>query len=113
MRFNSKWSIEEFLSARCDFYEIADHFQQWLSPPEIDYPLLVMKYENLFDNLEVLWDFLSLNASQRNCFPAKRGRVTKLETLSDSVRRGLDRVYSEAYQIYSDLPEFLLVSSNT
>jgi len=90
------WGIKEFLSVRSDCFGIHDHFRNWTTShsAERGYPIMVLKYETMWEHLEEMGAFLGLRTSQVGRFPERRER-TKRDKELEAARPMLEAIYGD------------------
>ncbi len=87
---------------------IERHFNSWYQA-RLSKPVLLLRYETLWDNLGVLFDFLELPAAARNHFPKCRQRTSITATLPPEVTAGLNRIYGKFVEKLEMLPDYIIM----
>ncbi len=73
-------SLDEYIIKGEDQFELERHFDQYINAKKY-YPILFVKYPDLWENLSPVMQFLNLKEHQ-NSFPARRNRESKISHLS-------------------------------
>ncbi len=103
------WGLSEYLDLGKDCYGLSDHFNNWVSSTreQRGYPLMVIKLNYLWDNLESLFKFVGLPASEQTDFPKKRSRENTLISKDDYT--SLRRLYSALSKKIEALPNCCII----
>ena len=118
MRVNFKWipcpikttmDLKTYLAKGKDPCTFERYFDAWLNL-RLPQPILFMRYETLWDNLEVLFDFLGLPPAVKNDFPKFSGRLTSVEDFPLGVQTQIDSIYEDFSKRISTLPDYFLHS---
>jgi hypothetical protein len=67
-RISEGYSLEDFLSSPGDPFGLEDHFHQW-TEARVPYPILLVRYETLWDHLEEIYEFVGLPRAEAATFP--------------------------------------------
>ena len=59
------------------------------------YPILFIRYEKIWDNLEPLLDFAGVPQSETDQFPEKKGVEIKLEEIVEQTQADMRKIYGE------------------
>ena len=101
------WTLASYLKLGQDLYRMSEHLDNWLySPAEYrDYPILLLRYETLWECLPQLFDYLEIPKHRMAVFPPKNAFKTRLEKAPSSIRQLLDTVYGSLTQRIETLPD--------
>ena len=106
-KFHEAWSLEDYLANGEDLLGIEDHVRNWTERPiEKDYPILVMKYECLEPNRDVLLDFMDVPDCKRQLFPKIVERKSDFHSLSVHAQRNMRKMYGCLVDYFASLPDF-------
>ena len=67
-------NVKRFAASGHDLLRLEAHFDAWISPAAREYEILFLKYERLWDNLDVILQHIGLKAGLAAHFPAKKKR---------------------------------------
>jgi hypothetical protein len=95
-------SLESFVRAGIDYYELEDHFEQWWGRSSHSFPVLFVRYELLAHVWPTLRDFVGLPAGYP-CLPLK-SRSSDWRSLPPPTQTQLDRIYGRFARRVSSLP---------
>ena len=73
-------------------------------------PILFMRYETLWNNLDVLFNFLDLPTELRSDFPPYKERKSKLISLPYDTQEQLKQIYSSLSNKIDALPDYFIRS---
>ena len=93
-----------------DLFFFEKHFNNWFNA-KLTYPILFLRYDTLWNNLDVLFDFLNLPAQQIKDFPRYRPRKSELAQLPPPLVAGLDRMYGRFTERLKTLPDYFVHGS--
>jgi len=91
MRMDKDWDLSDYLEQGEDLLKLESHFDNWLSAKCL-YPVLLVKYEKMWENLEVIHNFMERPDAVSD-FPKKRTRGSSLGDLSFKDRRSILKMY--------------------
>lgn len=107
-RSNPDWTEwSEFLDGGRDIFGFEKHWRAWNSAPAA-FPIALVRYETIFDELPALFSFLKLPVNARASFPAKRERESKLSDLPSSEQDRLMEIYSPLREEIASAPNFII-----
>jgi len=86
-------TLENYVEEGIDRFDFEGHFNNWHERFQPNYPVLFMQYETLYDHLPVLFDFLELPEEARRAFPQEQKRRSSLESLPETTRDALEKLY--------------------
>jgi len=92
-RISSNLSLDEYAENGQDLLGLENQFINY-SEKYILYPTLFLKYENLWDNLNILQEFISLTHKEMESFPKKSERVSSLDKISSNTYNRLLNIYN-------------------
>jgi len=92
-----KWGLNEYLEYEKDLYRMEEHFDNWTtsSRKRRGYPILIVKYDSIWENLKEIFDFLGLSKSLIKDFPKRKTRVIENIEYSERILRNLDKIYGD------------------
>jgi hypothetical protein len=67
-RISEGYSLDDFLSSPDDPFGLDDHFHRW-TEARVPYPILLVRYETLWEHLEQVYDFVGLPRAAAATFP--------------------------------------------
>jgi len=114
-----QWNIGEYASEHVDHLFLESHFCQWAnveklrlseSPDfqKVDYPIMFLKYESMWDNLEQLREFLNLPEKFVSSFPQKRERQ-KFD-IDEECCENLTKTYSNLIDMQNSWPGCVILN---
>ena len=87
-------TIEQFASEGIDRFYFQEHFNNWYNFLHTN-PVLFLKYDAIYDNLEKIFDFLNLPREFVSTFPPFRTRESHKLKLSDNTLEQLQTIYHD------------------
>jgi hypothetical protein len=88
-RFHPSMDLSEYLNLGTDPFQLEDHFEQWIQCNR-DYPILIVKYDHLWDRIGKIVEFAGLPEHAKHDFPERRARSSDWRTLPECDRTKLD-----------------------
>jgi hypothetical protein len=70
-RIHQGYSLERFLCSPDDPFGLEDHFHRW-TQARVPYPILLVRYEALWDHLQEIYEFVGLPRAEAATFPPYR-----------------------------------------
>ena len=104
------WGIGEFVALKKDCFGIIKHFENWTKSTKESrgYPIMIIKYETLCDNLTALSSFIGLSKTQISTFPRRRARAPRSREL-ETGRAGLIEIYGELQKVIAAMPAHSII----
>ena len=96
-------SLEAYVSEGIDRFLFEDHFNNWYKH-YLTHPTIFIRYENLYDVLPTLFDFLDIPREHLKGFPPKRER-SSVGTVSEDTKRKITHMYGEFSHALKELPD--------
>ena len=103
-------TLEEYSSERTDRFLFSEQFNKWLTLSKF-YPTLFLKYEKIWKNLEVLYDFLEIPLEEIKSFPEQKIRSSEFSSLDKETQNGLKKIYGEFEQYINEFDDCLIVNN--
>ncbi len=117
VQFNNKFNaisqnttLEEYARGGIDRFLFAEQFINWLTLSKF-YPTLFLKYEKIWDNLDILYEFLEIPMEELSKFPEKKKRKSDFSILNKETQKGLKNIYGE-YERYIEYFDDCLIVNN-
>jgi len=95
-------TLEQFLAAGVDDFEMEDHFDRWHASSERDYPVLFLRYEDLLSTWPAVREFAGLR-DDVECLPV-RPRASEWQSLPPAQRARVDEMYGPFARRLAALP---------
>lgn len=90
-------SLEDFVRNGIDYYGFERQYHNW-STMYSGYPIMLVKYENMWDNLETIFSYIGIDKSKIKKFPKKRRRKSDWTEKPDHIRKDLLNMYGKFYK---------------
>ena len=90
--WKEKYTIDNFLSNRIDSFCMGEQFEAWVHAKR-SYPILFIKFDEVWDHLKTLFSFVGLAQSKVDCFPEKRSRISDWRTEHSSRQEAIEEMY--------------------
>ena len=81
----NRWMYEDVL-------RLEEHFDRWTSSKN-NFPILLIKYETMWDNLPMICEYFNLPQEALNKFPKKRERIFNWKTRPENEKKILLNTY--------------------
>jgi hypothetical protein len=96
-RFSAEWDLEDFLSHGEDLFKLEEHFDNWVNA-NVDYPILTIRYETLWNYLPEIFDYLQLPQSEIKNFPSNKKRSSNWQEEPEHVQQKLLKIYGKLHE---------------
>jgi hypothetical protein len=106
--WNTSWSIEDFLADGKDHFRLIEQYRNW-TEAERSYPILLIKYESMWDHLPELMTYVGLPQAAADAFPEKRSRSSRWRDEPKEVQIKLETIYGDLWDEIRDAPAFQVV----
>jgi hypothetical protein len=104
-------SVEEYAYLGRDLLQFENFFDNYYSK-HLLYPTLFIRYERLWDNLEMIREFLGLPEEEIALFPPKWERKANKGEIDPTLINRLKKMYSGFYEKINDLPDAFVRGQN-
>lgn len=91
------WDLEDYLRNGKDLFRLEDHFNRWATAKR-PYPILLLRYETLWDNLYNCKQFFRTPEFDIKQFPVQQKRYSDWQTLSQPIQDMLYEIYGGLYE---------------
>jgi len=105
-------TIEQFASGGVDRFYFQEHFSNWYKSLHTN-PVLFLRYETLYDNLEKIFDFLDLPRELVTMFPPFKTRESNKLELSANTLEQLQMIYHEFNSELKQIPDMTVYYPNS
>jgi hypothetical protein len=104
--FNTDWDISGYIDNGKDLFGLEDHFDNWVNvnPDDIDYKLMLIKYETSYKHEERIMDFLNTNTPLN--FVARK---SNWENVEDGIKNGMVGIYKPLLDKVSNFDEIKII----
>jgi hypothetical protein len=106
--WNTSWDLRDFLEQKKDYFQFQNQYHNWTTADR-DYPILLIKYEAIWDHLPELMTYVGLPQSAADAFPEKRPRSSSWNDEPDDVREPLQKLYGDLRDEVQAAPEFQVI----
>lgn len=94
---NPDCTIEQYLQEGIDRLQLENHFDNWHNA-RINYPIMLIKYEAIWDNLPIIFDYLEISREEIKNFPSRKNRSSDWQFLSEELKKKLSNMYGELHE---------------
>jgi len=102
-------NLDKYAADGVDRFIFSEQFNNWLTGSKF-YPTLFIKYEKLWENLEVLYDFLEIPREEIKSFPEKKKRNSEFLYLDKKTQIGLKKIYAEFEQYINEFDDCFILN---
>ncbi len=99
------WDLHKFLGNGLDYFKLEEHFDNWFYS-NMDYNIVFVRYENIWDNVKALGKTLQLNIDH---FPDKIERRSKWRNLDSTDKTRCNEIYGSFSERMNKLPDIFTV----
>lgn len=100
-----KMTLEEYAELGVDRFAFREQFHNWYNG-SMQNPIMFLKYEQMFDNIEAIIKFCDLPSEVLNDFPEKKKRNSIDHIDSPRTLELLQKMHSELLNELKDFPDF-------
>jgi len=116
---SDEWNIEHYAAELQDYLCLESHFCHWASAEKLrssghsgyqkaNYPIMYLKYESLWENLEKVRSFLGLSEEFVDNFPPKRERQNF--DIDDECYNNLMKTYARLIDMQNSWPDCVILN---
>lgn len=95
--------IGDLINYNYDLFDFEGVFKKWWYSENIPYNIAFVNYDNLWDYISSVLDFLELDKSKKSTFPKKKQRTNTLQSIKNNTL-----LYNHLQNIYEDYKNFML-----
>lgn len=100
--------IDDYLDKSVDRLKLENHFKNWKRGSE-NYPIMMIKYEDMWNNLPEVFNYLEIPASEISNFPEHKKRSADWRKASIKNQKKLHYIYGE---LFREIQKFDNISIN-
>jgi len=86
-----------------DIFQFDRYFKAWYKPS--GFPVMFVRYEKLYDNLDTVLNFCNLNKQQIKKFPSYQPRQTQWNNYPQIDKEKIIKIYHKTQEIVDSLPD--------
>jgi len=102
-QMNKDWDLTSYLEQGEELLGLERHFDNWSSARR-SYPILLVKYEKMWEHLEAIHDFMECPGAVAD-FPQKRTRGSSLDNLNAKDKNNILKMYGTLREKISLAPD--------
>ena len=109
-KFDTQWNLESYLNNGEDLFKLEEHFDNWVNikPTEIDYDLMIVKYESANKHEDQIKQFLNTSTGLK-----WRKRNSDWRSLGPKTIAKLKNIYSELLNKVNGFEEIKTLKNET
>ena len=101
-------NLSDYLENAEDLFQLERQFDNWTgNSSHTHYPILLVKYDSIWENLPAIFEFLNRDPQLIDQFPAKRERST-YPPLSVRDKENMEKIYGRLQEKYVSAPEIFI-----
>lgn len=110
-KFAAFRTLKTYLDQGKDFYGYEEHFRNWTrcSKEKRDYPIMIIKYETIWNHLEEIFNFLGMPLSEIFNFPLEKKRNADWQKQTKEIKEKLYNIYGSLYEETKKFPEIKII----
>ena len=98
IRYNEKFKLKNSIfKTKTDIYQTKTQIQNFVNA-KVKYPILIVKYEKIWDNIDLFLNFLEIDLNQKSKFPKKKNRKSDINNY---------KYKNEIYEIYQETQNYI------
>jgi hypothetical protein len=106
--WDDDWDLEDFLSQGYDYFHMDRHFTNW-TQADRDYPILLLRFDALWERMPEVFAFLGIPTSLMTTFPERRERSSDWTSEPDSIQTRLQEMYGELHREVAAAPDLHII----
>ncbi|NES20652.1 MAG: hypothetical protein F6K41_17405, partial [Symploca sp. SIO3E6] len=107
-KFNQDWSLADYLENGEDLFLLSDHVKNWTEKDYGQtYPIMVMKYEKMYQHKDVILDFMEIETRKRKFFEYWQ-RNSNYQSLPERQIELLKNIYGDLANYIDSLPDYFV-----
>lgn len=103
--WNDQWELEDMLQLDHDPFSMDKHFRAW-AEADRSYPILLIRFDALWDRLPELLAFAGIRSAHHGDFPERKPRNSDWTQADPEIRDWLETTYGPLAQRLDDTPDF-------
>ena len=109
-RPNHKNQLSHFLDEGVDTFGMIEQFENWTNPKNNKgYPRLLINFNYMWDNLELLFGFMGIDPVHKKTFMRKRERINRMSALSQNDKKRIRSIYQSLDDKMKALPGAMII----
>lgn len=103
------WNYKDYINHKIDLWEIKKHCYSWTTKRKSnEYPIMVIKYDAIWNNLDHIFTFLELPVTDIDKFPLKTDRNSSYKHLDKEYMTKFNFVYGDLIEYTNSLPDIFI-----
>lgn len=104
------WELKDYLDNNEDLFLMEEQFDNWTNPKKnIQYLILLVRYEKLWENLDKIFRFLEIPLEHIDRFPKKEKRKSSYINLPKLQQEKLNQIYGKLYEKIKKHPDIRII----
>jgi hypothetical protein len=91
-----------------DYYDTYEQINNFLTS-NVCYPIMIIKYENIWDNIDKILNFLNIDINEKKNFPLKYERKSKIE--NNLYKNNIINIYEKSQLLINKLNDTLIIEN--
>ena len=104
-------TLIEYLRKDIDKFQLSNHFHYW-SQASVNYPIMLIKYETLWQHLPEIFEYLEIPSSEIAKFPTQQSRQSDWDNLTEEEKSLLSQMYGELHQEIHQFEDIKIIEPN-
>ena len=96
--------LDDFAAEGKDRFLFESHFRNW-NENYYQYPVMFIRYEKIWENLEPLLEFAGIPLSEIDKFPEQKERKTQLDQISEVTQSNMRKIYGDFHDYLEAQPD--------
>lgn len=105
--FNSDWVLDDYLKNGKDLFKLEEHFDNWINAKNLDYDLMLLRYETSYKYENEIKSFLETDVPLNY-----RARSSDWKTLDESKKEKLQKMYGSLLNKINNFVDLKIVLKN-
>jgi hypothetical protein len=105
-------NLEEYLDRKVKKLKIRKHILNWINVKDNTYPIMVIKYEYLWEYIDEILYYLDIPLSEKKKFPKREARKSDIFNLDKCTQTKLVSMYKDAFVIYNNIKPIFIIQPN-
>jgi hypothetical protein len=106
--WDDDWHLEDYLSQGYDYFHMDHHFTNW-TEADRDYPILLLRFDALWERMPEVFAYLGLPSRAMEHFPERRERNSDWSSQPSHIQRHLEHLYGDLKSRVDDTPDLHVI----
>ena len=105
-------TLQEYIQQGVDKFKLNEHFQNWKTA-KASYPIMIIKYEAIWNHLTELLNYLEIPLSEATFFPEQKQRKSDWNSLPENIKSDFHKMYGDLNEKIANFEDIKIIKASS